>query len=293
MPPCRPVPKPQIARHPLTYAGIYLHIREVNDPDDLDAAFKALADPTRRRVLDSLRLENGQSLRQLCEGTAMARQSLTQHLDILVDANLVVIVRRGRERRHFLNPHPIHEIQQRWTRDFDTRHFDVIDAVKHRAEETAMNSNEKFPDYVYVTYIRAAKQEVWDALTDSDITQIYWGGKANVSDWQAGSTWKHRNNGPEGDYDIWGKVIESRPPEKLVFTFQPAAQGLDNEGSLVTIEIGESGESTKLTLTHTRLPDKAMLNGISQGWPAILASLKSYLETGDALAYGSWQDGQN
>ena len=262
----------------------------VTHDGDLDSVFKALADPTRRGILDALRLENGQSLRELCEGASMARQSLTQHLDLLVEANLVVVIRQGRERRHYLNPHPIHEMHQRWTREFEHKHFDAIDAVKHNAEESAMNTDNDFPDYVYVTYIRADRQTVWNALTDATITPIYWAGIANVSDWQVGSEWTHRKGGdPTGDYDIWGKVIESRPPEKLVFTFQPAAQNLQDEGSIVTYALEVEGESTKLTVTHTNLPDRDMLNGISQGWPAILASLKSYLETGDSLAYGEWE----
>ncbi|WP_198397625.1 ArsR/SmtB family transcription factor [Brevibacterium antiquum] len=258
----------------------------MTDADDLDKAFKALADPTRRRLLDELRRENGQSLRDLCEGVSMARQSLTQHIDQLVDANLIVVIRKGRERRHYLNPHPIHEIERRWTRDFDQQHLDVIDAVKKRAEETAMTTTSEFPDYVYVTYIRATREDVWDALTNADITPIYWSGIANVSDWQAGSEWTHRKNGdPLGDYDIWGRILESRPPERLVFTFQPAAQPLETKGSIVTYDIKQTGEVVKLTVSHTNLPDKGMLNGISQGWPAILASLKSYLESGEPLPY--------
>lgn len=154
----------------MTYAGNHLHIEEVTNDGDLDSVFKALADPTRRGILDALRLENGQSLRELCEGASMARQSLTQHLDLLVEANLVVVTRRGRERRHYLNPHPIHEMHQRWTREFEHKHFDVIDAVKHNAEESAMNTDNDFPDYVYVTYIHATAQQVWDALTDHEIT---------------------------------------------------------------------------------------------------------------------------
>ncbi|MCI4010799.1 SRPBCC family protein [Brevibacterium sp. ZH18] len=149
-------------------------------------------------------------------------------------------------------------------------------------------STDEFPDYVYVTYIRAAREDVWDALTNADITPIYWSGIANVSNWQVGSEWTHCKDGdPTGDYDIWGQILESSPPERLVFTFQPAAQPLETQGSIVTYDIEQAGEVVKLTVTHTNLPDKGMLNGISQGWPAILASLKSYLESGEALHYES------
>jgi DNA-binding transcriptional ArsR family regulator len=97
--------------HGLHYAGKYLH----NDVVDVDAdkVFKALADPTRRYVLDQLRRNNGQTLGELCRHLDMARQSATQHIDILQRANLVTTLRRGRERLHYLNPIPIQEIQER------------------------------------------------------------------------------------------------------------------------------------------------------------------------------------
>ncbi|MGO2038100.1 MAG: ArsR/SmtB family transcription factor [Brevibacterium sp.] len=255
---------------------------------DLDSVFKALADPTRRGILDALRLENGQSLRELCEGASMARQSLTQHLDLLVEANLVVVIRQGRERRHYLNPHPIHEMHQRWTREFEHKHFDAIDAVKHNAEESAMNTDNDFPDYVYVTYIRATAQQVWDALTDHEITRLYWNDVAVVSDWKVGSSWAHHAGGPDGDFDTWGKVLETDPPNKLVFTFQSAEQSLDQEGSIASYLIEESGEVVKLTVTHTNFADSGLRTGIAKGWPAVLAGLKSYLETGQALPAESW-----
>ncbi len=258
-------------------------------PPALDLVFKALAHPLRRRLLDALREENGQTLHDLCDGIAMARQSVTQHLDLLVDANLVVVVRRGRERRHFLNPGPIHEIERRWVREFDRPHLDVLDVVKQRAEEKTVSSTETFPDYVYVTYIRATPQAVWEALTDADITAIYWNQMANVSDWEVGSTWTHRVGGRAEPYDIWGKVLESEAPRRLVLTFQPAAQDLADPGSIVTYEIESADEVVRLTVTHHNVPDRATLDGLSRGWPTVLASLKSYLETGDALPQDSWQ----
>ena len=260
---------------------------------DLDVVFKALADPTRRKLLDALRQENGQTLGDLCVGIAIARQSVTQHLDLLVAANLIVVIRHGRERRHFLNPQPIHEIERRWVQEFDRPHLDVLDVIKQRAEESTMNETTKFPDYVYVTYIRATAEHVWEALTNADITAIYWNGMANVSDWKAGSTWTHRIGDRGGQYDIWGKVLESDPPYRLVFTFQPAAQPIDETGSIVTYQIEPANDVVRLTVTHKNLPDQSMLDGISKGWPTVLANLKSYLETGGALPDDSWQLMQN
>lgn len=152
-----------------------------------------------------------------------------------------------------------------------------------------MSETESFPDYVYATYIRASAEDVWEALTNANITAIYWNGMANVSDWEPDSTWTHRIDGPGGDYDIWGKVLESERPHRLVFTFQPAAQPLEQPGSVVTYEIEPSENTVRLTVTHRNLPDHTTLEGISKGWPTVLASLKSYLETGHALPDDSWR----
>src|SRR5215216_4265615 len=105
----------------------------------MELVFKALADPTRRLLLDRLRDRNGQTLRELCEHLAMARQSATQHLDLLVAANLVTVVRRGRERLHYLNPAPIHDIEERWIAGFETPRLQTISAIRNRAEEYAMS----------------------------------------------------------------------------------------------------------------------------------------------------------
>ncbi|MDP3523758.1 MAG: metalloregulator ArsR/SmtB family transcription factor [Hoeflea sp.] len=102
--------------------------------DDADKVFKALADPTRRLLLDLLCERNGQSLGELCEGLAMARQSATQHLGILEDANLISTVRRGREKLHFINPVPLHEVYERWVRKFETQRLTLLHDLKQELE---------------------------------------------------------------------------------------------------------------------------------------------------------------
>lgn len=101
---------------------------------DADKVFKALGDPTRRKLLDLLCDENGQSLGQLCEHLAMARQSVSQHLDLLVDANLVSTVRKGREKLHFINPVPLHDIYERWVRKFETQRLTLLHELKRNLE---------------------------------------------------------------------------------------------------------------------------------------------------------------
>jgi uncharacterized protein YndB with AHSA1/START domain len=275
----------------LLYAGKYLHNHGVSDDErGLDAVFKALADPTRRLLLDRLRERNGQTLGELCDHLGMARQSATQHLDILVRANLVAVVRRGRERFHYLNPVPIHEIQARWIAGFEQPRLHAISALKRRAEEYAMadsadlerRGDGALPAFVYVTYIRATAEQVWRALTDADLTARYWG-HANVSDWRPGSTWEHRVGDASGEVEKVGRVIEAEPPTRLVFTFEVPGEEPPGGPSVVTYLIEPHQEIVRLTVTHENLPNRALLDGISHGWPAVLANLKSLLETGAAL----------
>ena len=155
---------------------------------DDDAVFRALADPTRRALLDRLRQRNGQTLGELCGPLEMARQSATQHLGVLEAANLITTVRRGREKLHYLNPVPLWTIQERWIEMFEPPRLRALSAIKQRAEEGTMPDR---PSYVYVTYIESSPEQVWNALTDPDLTAEYWG-HSNVSDWQAGSSWEHR-----------------------------------------------------------------------------------------------------
>ena len=258
---------------------------------ELDAVFKALADPTRRLLLDRLRERNGQTLGELCEPLGMARQSATQHLDLLQKANLVTVVRRGRERLHYLNPVPIHEIEERWIASFDRPRLDAISAIKHQAEEYAMTAAapEPVPSYVYVTYIRASAEQVWQALTDADLTARFWG-HANVSDWQPGSAWEHRRADGSGAVDAVGRVIEAERPARLVITFDdaPGAE-TPREPSVVTFLVQAHHDIVRLTVTHENLPNLEMLGGISRGWPAVLANLKSMLETGEVLPQAPWE----
>lgn len=101
---------------------------------DIDKVFKALADPNRRRLLDLLHRENGQTLVALCEHMDMTRQGVTQHLQQLEEANLVIVVRRGREKLHYLNPVPLHEIHERWIEKFERNRLDALRNLKKRLE---------------------------------------------------------------------------------------------------------------------------------------------------------------
>jgi uncharacterized protein YndB with AHSA1/START domain len=159
--------------------------------------------------------------------------------------------------------------------------------------ETIETTDGAVPTYVYVTYIRARPEQVWEALTDADLTARYWG-HANVSDWQQGSTWEHRRVDGSGIADVVGRVIETEPPNRLVITFgspdhpQPDEQQADGP-SVVTFVIEPHQHIVRLTVTHEHLADRAALGEISHGWPAVLANLKSLLETGEVLPEAPWE----
>ncbi|QXC59915.1 metalloregulator ArsR/SmtB family transcription factor [Aquihabitans sp. G128] len=252
---------------------------------DVDLVFKALADPTRRLLLDRLREQDGQTLGELCEHLDMARQSATQHLGVLEAANLISTRRQGRQKLHHLNVVPLHEIQERWIDRFERPRLRALSAIKQRAEEAMSDTKQDTQTYVYVTYIEASPEAVWEALTDPDATAAYWGHR-NESDWQPGSTWQHVRNDGSGISDVAGTVVESDPPNRLVTTWA-GADGNDPDVSTVTMDLKASGSVVKLTVTHEDLiPDH--YRQISGGWPVVLSNLKSYLETGSPLPPDLW-----
>jgi uncharacterized protein YndB with AHSA1/START domain len=140
------------------------------------------------------------------------------------------------------------------------------------------------PQFVYVTYISTTPSRVWDALRDPEMTKLYWGNKSNVSDWKVGSSWAHQDH-DDGEVAVTGTVVEADPPRRLVLTWQGADKAQRNEKpSRVTFQIEAIYGAVRLTVTHDELePDSKMLRGVSAGWPAILSSLKTLLETGQPM----------
>ena len=256
----------------------------------MDAVFKALADPTRRLLLDRLREHNGQTLRELCERLDMARQSATQHLDILVRANLVTVVRRGRERLHYLNPVPIHEIEERWISGFDKPRLHAISAIKNQAEEYAMTDEPtSVPTYVYVTYIRASAR-AGVARPDRRRPDGPLLGARQRLGLAAGldlGAPARRRVGPRRRRRPGDRGRAPDPPGDHL-RGRPDAEP-PREPSVVTFLVEPHHDIVRLTVTHENLPNQAMLDGISSGWPAVLANLKSLLETGDVLPQAPWE----
>lgn len=256
----------------------------------MDEVFKALADASRRRLLDSLNARNGQTLRELCAGLDMTRQSVSKHLAVLEAANLVTTARRGREKLHHLNAVPINAIADRWMSRYDRERAGALADLKTALEQDAMTASE----FVYTTYIKTTPERLWQALTDPAFTRRYWG-VAFETDWKPGSTitW-HEEHATMADPEQ--VVLEADPPRRLSYTwhtFTPEwakAVGVDEDTraelraeprSRVTFEIEPAGETVKLTVVHAA--GDTLLGMSRHGWPQVLSGLKTLLETGEPL----------
>jgi DNA-binding transcriptional ArsR family regulator/uncharacterized protein YndB with AHSA1/START domain len=261
----------------------------------MDEVFRALADPSRRRLLDRLNARSGQTLRELCAGLGMARQSVSKHLAVLAEAGLVTTVWHGREKLHYLNAAPIGDIAERWINRYDQQRVSALSDLKQALEGAAMGK----PEFVYTTYIRTTPERLWRGLTDPVFTRRYWG-LAYESDWQPGSPFGLKlERGGVRIADPAQVILESDPYRRLAYTwhtFTPewaAAYDVSDDAwrqfaaeprSRVAFDIEPLGDYVRLTVVHDGFESgSAVLPGITQGWPLILSSLKSLLETGDVL----------
>ncbi len=259
----------------------------------MDEVFKALADASRRRLLDSLNVRNGQSLRELCAGLEMARQSVSKHLALLEAADLVTTVWRGREKLHYLNAAPINAIAERWINRYHRERAHALADLTRALERTTMGDAE----FVYTTYINTTPERLWQALTDPAFTRRYWG-VTFESDWTVGSTMTWQQDGVTMA-DPAQVVLESEPHRRLSYswhTFTPEfaeAVGMSEEmrvrvagerRSKVTFDIEPLGQMVKLTVVHDDFdPGSAVVQMVSEGWPHLLSDLKTLLETGETL----------
>jgi DNA-binding transcriptional ArsR family regulator/uncharacterized protein YndB with AHSA1/START domain len=254
----------------------------------VDEVFKALADPSRRLLLDSLNDTNGQSLRELCSGLSMARQSVSKHLAVLEAANLVTTLRQGREKLHYLNAEPINAIADRWIDRYDSTRVPALADLK-----TVLESAAKPGEFVYTTYILTTPERLWQAITNPEYSRGYLG-HAIESEWQKGSTYAWVEGGLRIE-DPEQVVVESDAYQRLAFTFHTftpelsrIAPDLSEEDvikaaaeprSRVSFDIEPVGDQVKLTLIHDGFgPGGAVQETISHDWPIKLSSLKSGLE---------------
>jgi uncharacterized protein YndB with AHSA1/START domain len=241
----------------------------------MDPVFKALADPTRRSLLDELFREDGQTLSALEERFPMTRFGVMKHLRLLEEAGLVVTRRRGREKLHFLNPVPIRLIHDRWVSKYAEPWAAALSDLKSNLEATM--------EKVFEIYIRTTPERLWEAITDGETRAKYQFGMRIKSDWTPGSRFEMTHPGAPGLLGE-GENLEIDPPRRLVQRMTALwGEDVKAEGpTKVTWEIEPVGDSCHLTVTHDELREgaNAQLYG---GWPMILSGLKTWLESGDLL----------
>jgi uncharacterized protein YndB with AHSA1/START domain/DNA-binding transcriptional ArsR family regulator len=241
----------------------------------VDEVFRALADPTRRELLDELFREDGQTLSQLEEHFSMTRFGVMKHLKLLEEAGLVVTRRRGREKLHFLNPVPIRLVHDRWVSKYAEPWVAGLSDLKQRLESPM--------EKVYEIYIRTTPELLWEAITDPGIRAKYNFGAGVTSDWTPGA--RMEMGAPNADGLLGeGEILEVDPPRRLVHTLVALwGDDVKSEGaSRVTWEIEPVGDSCRLLLTHDQLREGAN-DQLYGGWPMILSGLKTWLETGELL----------
>jgi uncharacterized protein YndB with AHSA1/START domain/DNA-binding transcriptional ArsR family regulator len=251
----------------------------------VDLVFRALADPTRRALLDSLAERDGQTLVSLSRGHGMTRVGVAKHLRLLEDAGLVITKRRGREKLHYLNAVPIRLIHNRWVSRYTEPWAAGLTGLKHELEEPM--------EKVFEIYIRTTPERLWEAITDPAIRSKYHFGVSAQSDWTPGSPYQLTHPGsaaPLAD----GDNLEVDPPRRLVQSMNVlwSDDAKAEATSRVTWEIEPVGDSCRLTVTHDQLREDAP-EEIYGGWPMILSGLKTWLETGQQLTTpGSLMYGQ-
>ena len=241
----------------------------------VDAVFKALADPTRRSLLDELFREDGQTLTELEARLPMSRFGVMKHLKQLEESGLVVTRRRGREKLHFLNPVPIRLVHDRWVSKYAEPWAAGLSGLKQELERPM--------EKVFEIYIKTTPDRLWAAITDPEVRARYNFGAGAHSDWTPGAAVELRAEEP-GLLLGEGEVLEADPPRRLVHTmlahFSPEAEA---EGtSRVTWEIEPVADSCRLVVTHDEMREGAN-DQLYGGWPMILSGLKTWLESGELL----------
>jgi len=242
----------------------------------MDEVFKALADPTRRGLLDELFREDGQTLSALEERYSMSRFGVMKHLKQLEEAGLVVTKRQGREKLHYLNPVPIRLIHDRWVSKYAEPWAAGLSELKTRLE----GDMEK----VFEIYIRTTPERIWEAITDPSLRRKYNFGVGVESEWTTGSSYRSLHPKVDGPL-VEGENLEVDPPRRLVQTMIAMwGDDVKQEGtSRVTWEIEPIAEdSCRLTVTHDQLREGAN-DQLYGGWPMVLSGLKTLLETGEEL----------
>ncbi len=245
----------------------------------MDEVFKAIADPTRRRLLDLLFEEDGRTLTALCGGMAMSRQAVAKHLAILEGAQLIAVRWSGREKLHYLNAVPIRAVHDRWIDKYRAPWVNVMTELKTALEGESMSK----PHRLFVTYIRTTPELLWQALIQSDFTKRYFFSCAVESTWERGAPISYRMD--DGTKAAEGEILDIEAPKRLVMSWRSlwSEELMADPPSRVAWEIEAMGELCKLTLLHDEYGGETATYHETEGWALILAGLKTLMETGQSL----------
>lgn len=258
---------------------------------DDETVFRALADDSRRLLLDRLFERDGQTLTELESALpSMTRFGVMKHLRVLEAASLVTTRRVGREKHHYLNPVPIRRVHDRWLDKYRIRAADALNDLKAFMEAPTMlaphdSSTEAPPAAVFTVFIKTTPDQLWRAITESEFTTRYYYRSGVESDWKPGSTYRYHIDGAD---QITGTVVEADRPHRLVQTFD--ARWDDDVAAdaptRISWEIEEAAPGMcKLTVVHDGFASRnASYESVVGGMPYILSGLKTLLETGQPLA---------
>lgn len=253
-----------------------------------EQVFRALADPSRRLLLDRLFERDGRTLSELQSQLEMTRFGVMKHLRVLEGAGLITTRRAGRAKLHFLNPLPIQGIYDRWIGKYAAARVSALADLKHALEGGSSMTTETAarPKLVYQLFIKAPPERVWEAITTPEFTTRYYYGCALESDLAVGSALTYM--APDGSGPlIAGEVLEADPPRRLSHTYRSLWGPLaDDAPTRVTweLEAAQNGV-TKLTVVHDDFAgETATYKGLAEGgYTWILNNLKTLLETGEPL----------
>ena len=241
----------------------------------MKAVFRALAAPPRRKLLDALFKDDGQTLSSLERRLPMTRFGVMKHLRVLEEAGLVVTKKRGREKLHFLNTVPIRLVHDRWVSKYAAPWAATLTGLKRRLEAKM--------EKVFEIYIKTTPERLWEAITNPEMRRKYNFGVGVESAWTRGS--HYRAVSPAARAPICeGENLEVDPPRRLVQSFRALwDDDVKSEGtSRVTWEIEPIGDSCRLVVIHDQLREDANKQ-LYGGWPMVLSGLKTLIETGEML----------
>lgn len=245
----------------------------------MDKIFKALADTARRKLLDALRDEDGQTLSQLEGQLEMTRFGVMKHLSVLEDAQLITTLKKGRFKYHYLNALPLQEAVDRWVEPLVAQ--PVARSILHLKQQLEGKTKMTKPNFVMSTFIKCSQDDLWDALTNTDSMAAYHFACDTVQG-SAEEGGKVDYVLPDGNPMLSLTMSKVTPKSRIEAEFQPHFFGPGAPASQMAYIIEPMGPNTKLTIEHYDIPEGH--EGVADGWNLLAASLKSWLETGEAMS---------